>query len=55
MYAGTVLNKAGSLRYRWIKNPCFNANSLQCKRTLVALYQCIIYLLKIQYSVEKAA
>ena len=40
--AGTVLNIAGSLRYLRLKHPSFNAHSLQCKRTMYALFPCKI-------------
>ena len=38
-----VLYIAGSLRYLRIKHPCFNAHSVQCKRTLYALFPCEIH------------
>ena len=51
----TVLYMAGSLRYRWIKHPCFNAHSLGRKRTLYALLAYKIHLLTINHNVENDA
>ena len=53
--AGTVLYLAGSLRYRRIKQLCFNAPSLQCKSTLYTVFRCILQLLTRQYNVEKSS
>ena len=50
--AEPALNMAGSLRYRWIKHPCFNAHSLGRKRTLYALLAYKIHFLIITYNVE---
>ena len=36
MAAVMVLYMAGSLRYRWIKQPWFNAHNVQCKNTRYA-------------------
>merc|ERR1711946_74851 len=33
LVARRVLYMAGSLRYRWLKHPLFNAHSLQCRNT----------------------
>ena len=52
---GTVLYMAGSLWFRRIKQSCFNAQSLQRKRTLYALFPCKIMFLIVEYSVDNAS
>ena len=51
---GTVLNMAGSLRYRWIKQLSYNSHFVQCMRTFYTVYLCNLQWLIRQYRVEKA-
>ena len=50
-----MLYLAGSLKYRRIKQLCFNAPYLQCKSTLYTVFRCILQLLTRQYNVEKSS